>query len=100
MMTIDDPTPPPPKKYIENSIESGDGRKTCIACSKHHGSENALLLCMEREIVNLRDKYRAQGRRHEEELAKVRREVRGEASLRDNPGGVMHAPIAAKGDEK
>ena len=98
MMTIDDPTPPPPKRYIENSIETGDGRKTCIACGKHHGSENALILCIEQEITLLREKNRVQGRRHEEELAKVRREVRGESLVRDNPGGVVH--IAAKGDEK
>jgi hypothetical protein len=33
MASIDDPSPPPPKRYIENEIESGDGRAAVQASS-------------------------------------------------------------------
>lgn len=88
MAEIEDPTPPPPTRYVENAIETGDGRHPCRACSKHHGSVNAHIQCLERAL----DSYKGRVRHHEEELARVRREVRGEMLVEANPGGTILLP--------
>jgi hypothetical protein len=98
MMGIEDNTPPPPPKYIENARESGDGRTPCFACGRWHGSENAQRKCLENEIATLRERIKNLHREREESIARLRREIRGKMALEANPGGVIVA--VAKGDQK
>jgi len=92
MAAIDDPEPPPPKKYAESSIDTGSGRRPCRACKKHHGSENAHIKCLENALDAADEKWKNRTRRHEEELARVRAEIRGEKLIEANPGGTIVIP--------
>jgi hypothetical protein len=72
MAAIEDPTPPPPKRYVENSVETGSGRQTCISCGKVHGSVNGHISCLSNAVEGLRLRVKRINTEHAEEIAHLK----------------------------
>jgi len=91
MAAIDDPSPPPPKRYIENEVESGDGRAPCPGCRSVHGSAGRQIACMTAVINGLMERLAREKAEHQAEIAALKvanRAAVEAASLQTSKGGL------------